>query len=317
VAGVLALGGAAVVGVGALGTDWFTEKVFRAGAVAGLPSLAAQLPRSVLTPERGGIHPNELAGTIVMVLPVSLSLALSRRVPGWIRLGLAVLFVVEAGVLVLTQSRGGWSGTLVGLAALGVVVWVRLGRGQGRIALGAAAAVVPALIGLVVFGPTRLLETMDRVVGGPSSSVSRVVLWSRAWDMIQDFPFTGVGLNTFPFVLDAWYPTFMSAPGEVIVHAHNLYLQMAVDLGIPGLLAFAALLWATARAAWTAARAPEPWASLALGCGIGLLAFAVYGLTDAITLGAKPGLFFWLEVATIALIARLAPNCPTGVADRQ
>jgi hypothetical protein len=65
---------------------------------------------------------------------------------------------------------------------------------------------------------------------------------------------------------------------------------------------------------WRATRHPplntERWSlvtrSLALGLGGGLLAHLLYGLTDAVALGAKPGVLFWMLLGLIAGLHRQA-----------
>jgi putative inorganic carbon (hco3(-)) transporter len=59
--------------------------------------------------------------------------------------------------------------------------------------------------------------------------------------IIQDFPFTGMGMNVFRKVVPVLYPLFLIGPDIDIGHAHNEFLQAALDLGIPGLIAFLAL----------------------------------------------------------------------------
>jgi putative inorganic carbon (HCO3(-)) transporter len=107
--------------------------------------------------------------------------------------------------------------------------------------------------------------------------------------MIQDFPFSGVGMGTFSEVADRLYPFFLFAPGTV-EHAHNLYLQVAVDLGLPGLIAWLAILFALVAAAyltWRSGRASG--SSWLAGIGAGLLAaqvaLVVHGFTDAVVWG--------------------------------
>jgi hypothetical protein len=43
---------------------------------------------------------------------------------------------------------------------------------------------------------------------------------------------------------------------------------------------------------------------LAVGIGAGLLGLHVYGLTDALTLGAKPGVALWLALGLLASLAK-------------
>jgi len=136
-------------------------------------------------------------------------------------------------------------------------------------------------------------------------------VWSRAIYGIQDFPFTGMGMNAFRKVVPVLYPLFLVSPDVDIGHAHNEFLQAALDLGIPGLIAFIAIyiiaFWMLA-SIWKVTRHPQlntgHWSlvtrSLTLGLGGGLLAHMLYGLTDAVALGAKPGLLFWMLLGLIA-----------------
>jgi putative inorganic carbon (HCO3(-)) transporter len=137
--------------------------------------------------------------------------------------------------------------------------------------------------------------------------------------MIQDFPFTGVGMGTFTAVADRLYPFFLYAPGTV-EHAHNLFLQVAVDLGLPGLVAWLAILLGLGYSAGWLVKISSgdahvlPGRSLAmtgrwrLGLAAGLLAalvaLVVHGLTDAVTWGmVRPAPLVWLLWGLIAACA--------------
>ncbi|MES2890100.1 MAG: Wzy polymerase domain-containing protein [Pseudomonadota bacterium] len=62
-------------------------------------------------------------------------------------------------------------------------------------------------------------------------SASRFAIWSNAWDLIQQHPWTGVGWGGFNF---AWSLTlFPSRPVAFFDHVHNLPLHFAVELGLP------------------------------------------------------------------------------------
>ena len=53
--------------------------------------------------------------------------------------------------------------------------------------------------------------------------------------------FTGMGMDTFRSVVNVLYPLQIISAGSPIKdigHAHNEFLQAALDLGIPGLIAF-------------------------------------------------------------------------------
>jgi putative inorganic carbon (HCO3(-)) transporter len=145
---------------------------------------------------------------------------------------------------------------------------------------------------------------MDRLLELLSSGVSlgglegRIEVWSRAIYMIQDFPITGVGLGLFGDIADNLYPFFLNPPGSV-PHAHNLYLQIAVDVGIPGLIAWLSILSIVLALSWQLYRSGrmmrDNWTA---GLGAGLLcsqlALLTHGLLDAVTWGAvRPVPIVW------------------------
>lgn len=228
------------------------------------------------------VNPNVMAGALVILLPTPLAALLF----GWQQLskltrglaGVTALFM--SGILILTQSRGG----LMALAAV-LLVMALLRWRRGWLLLLASA--IPGAIALQLLGAGVVLNalTTNNSFGGIEN---RLEIWSRAWYMIQEFPFTGIGMGSFQEVTDMLYPLFLSPSG--IPHAHNLFLQVAVDLGIPGLIAWLAILMLVSTTAWqiySYGRAVgDNWLA---GLGAGLLcsqvALAVHGLTDAVTWG--------------------------------
>ncbi|MDD5468994.1 MAG: O-antigen ligase family protein, partial [Anaerolineales bacterium] len=153
----------------------------------------------------------------------------------------------------------------------------------------------------------RAWETGSDLASDPALSLDtfegRLELWSRAIYGIQDFPFTGMGMNTFRKVVSALYPLFTISPESDIAHAHNEFLQAALDLGIPGLVAFLALyigaFWMLVNI-WRNVPTFNLQRATVLGLGGGMLAHLLYGLTDAVALGAKPGVLFWMLLGLIA-----------------
>jgi O-antigen ligase len=90
--------------------------------------------------------------------------------------------------------------------------------------------------------------------------------------------------------------------GYESAHAHNQLIHTAAELGIPGLAAYLAILIG---AGWmcldVSKRARAAWMrDAARGLGAGQLAFLIFGMGDAIPLGGKNGVFFWVSLALIA-----------------
>ncbi len=273
---------------GLLGTDWLYKFPLLDRVVSGLPGLIRGLPGV-----EEGLQPNYVAGALVLFLPVQLAL-LAGLPPRRSTLGrvllLGALAALTALTLLLTQSRGGLIGLAVGLGA-----WLAWHGPRARRLL--LAGVVIAIAAVLLIGPERAAALLQDTAGRSvlSSAHSRLELWSRALYAIQAFPLTGLGLNGFRHALPVLFPMFTIAPGFDISHAHNQFLQAALDLGLPGLVAFAALaggalalLAAARRRTWLPARR---W--LAEGLAAALIAQLTFGLADAIAFGARVHVFFW------------------------
>jgi putative inorganic carbon (HCO3(-)) transporter len=237
------------------------------------------------------VHPNVMAGPLAILLPVALALLLFawRQLPWYLRglAGLAALAIVL--VLILTQSRGGLLALGATLIALALLRWRR-----GWLLLIAAA--MAAIIAFRYLGANTVIAqlTTDRTFSGVEG---RLMVWSRALSMIRDFPFTGVGMGTFLPVAERLYVLY--DPSGTFTHAHNLFLQVAVDLGFPGLIAWLAILMLAVVGGWWLYRqgraAGDAWLS---GLGAGLLcsqvALVTHGLVDAVTWGGvRPAVFTW------------------------
>ncbi len=65
-----------------------------------------------------------------------------------------------------------------------------------------------------------------------SSSATRVRIWKTAFEMIKDKPILGFGYATFPTVLSDYNPQLGAWD------AHNSYIIIAAEMGIPALLIF-------------------------------------------------------------------------------
>jgi putative inorganic carbon (HCO3(-)) transporter len=238
-------------------------------------------------------NPNVMAGNLVILLPCALGVLLfSGKHLRWFDQGLSILAAsVIAIVLILTQSRGG-------ILALGeiMILLVVLRWKRGWILLAGAVVLVGAVV--LFFGPATILDVIltNATLGGIDG---RLEVWSRAVYMIQDFPFTGVGMGSYGRTADLLYPFFLYASGTTS-HAHNLFLQIAVDLGVPGLVAWLAIWILMVNMALTLYRnfraRQDSWAgSLGAGLLCSQLALVSHGMLDSVTWGmVKPAPLVWV-----------------------
>lgn len=300
-----------VWGVGLLGTAWLPKVPALQAWLDRLPDRVISLPGA---PERG-ISANQLGGVLALLLPLPVALALRghftwRSLP--LRLFLGALAVAWCGTLFLTQSRSGWTGGAAGLVAL-AVLWGLSGQQRWQRWAGAAFLFLVAMGAatlLIYWGPERvggfLTSAAHGSVDSPMGRLTvqgRLVVWSQALYAIRDFPFTGCGLGTFRRMVWLLYPLYTRSPNIDIAHAHNIFLQTALDLGLPGLVAYLALLGLGSRVGWQVMRRSTEARWLGLGLLAGLVSLHAYGLTDALALGSRPNFLFWWMLGLLAAVA--------------
>lgn len=277
-----------------------------------IPVLSAANPfRDLALPglERLTTHPNQLAALIALFLPLLISLLAAARAR-WQRLGLGLVTVFVAGGLALTQSRGGWLAAAAGLLAL-LALWAAVlppSRARRVLALAVLAAVLLGVAGLLWVGPRTLWELwvnppQETALGTLSTLNVRRELWPWAVTAIGDFPFTGIGLGSFRQVVFRLYP-LPPWPDYDIGHAHNIFLQTALDTGLPGLVVYVAILFVAAAVGWRVARRDRGFRPVSLGLLAGLVGLHVFGLADALVIGAKPALVFWLALGVLASMSK-------------
>ena len=217
---------------------------------------------------------NYLATILVLLIPVAFTLASQQRDSTrrllWMGAGLVLVLMV-----VLTSSRGGF----VGLLAAGMVFVYR------RRGLAGAVALVVVLIGCVLLLPTdlgsRALATIfeDSSQLPPGLEISNrahAALFWAALRMIGENPLFGVGPQNFK-ALSTLYTGLDQ--GNI---AHNSFLEIAAELGLPALAVFLLLLAATFRTLGRVARlrggvGVRELAGWAEGLRSGLLGFLVAG----------------------------------------
>jgi putative inorganic carbon (HCO3(-)) transporter len=261
-------------------------------------------------PGLGGlaVHPNQLAGLICLYLPLLVSMlaappaGLSPRIR--FILGAAILVVLL--ILILTQSRGGWVSAAAGLFILLILWAVALPPSARRrsLRLVAAGLILSGALALLWIGPGRLWDLWlnppaETAIGTFNTLNYRKDLWPWAITAVGDFPFSGVGLGAFRQAAFRLYPLTTTA-GQDIGHAHNIFLQTALDVGLPGLVVYLAVLFVAGAAGWRIARRDTRFRSISLGLLAGLAALHVFGLADALALGSKPGVVFWLALGLLA-----------------
>ena len=310
VAAALVLAGPVISAVALLGTN--SRLLTLPQAWAPLSRLVDVLPGSL----RGGFHPNQVGGVLSLLAPLATSLLFlgfykSRaiRARHWVLIGLLALSLpLMAGTLVLTRSRSAFMGIAVSLVVLA-------GFRRRWLGLGLVLALAVAALVWRYYAPQPIAEWM-LALDSDRNVVVRFEIWARALSIIRDFPYTGAGVYCLPVTVKGLYPIFLIPADEVLKpsHAHNIYLQVALDLGIAGLVAYLAVLLGFVAAwvrVWQAAIS-GPLRALSAGLLCGMLGYHVFSLTDCVNPGAKPGIVVWVAWGLMAALANLTRQGSSG-----
>jgi len=207
-----------------------------------------------------------------------------------VRVALVVALALQVTAVVLTFSRAGFLTLATTLGLYGLRLMRRPSRGLVFAALAVAALALPFLPD----GYTDRLLTLRALDADITGSAQ--ARWEgtvAAMENVARNPVLGAGLGMDILALN-------ETVGATWRAVHNTYLEYGVDLGVPGLLLFLILLWASWRSARATARlAGPPLAQLAEGIEISLVGFAVAAFFHPAAYQ-----FYFYYIAGLAVAAR-------------
>lgn len=231
-------------------------------------------------------HPNLYAAFLLMTLPFWF-FAVDHLKRGWLKAAanLGVLFGFVA--LLYTYARSGWGGMMVGLGLVGL----RNPRVLGRLFLFIVSfAVVAQLITLALVG-TGVIEVIQmRFQQLERSGFSaRPEIFAGGVNLVKEYPLLGVGLGAFRAHAYTTKLTFR------VVHAHNVVLTYAGELGLPCAITYVIMLGAVVAMAWRnlRARSVPGYGFVAQGSFAGLIAVLLLAQFDHIFFDRSIGFAFY------------------------
>ncbi len=177
-------------------------------------------------------NPNILAIYLLLYFPLSLLATFLPQNKGRMRVFYAITTVFCAFCLLLTWSRGAWLGI-----ALQILLFLLFYSPKTR----RSTLWLPplALLSIPILPPSfrgRLFSIGDL---GESSIRYRLQTWVGALRVIGTHP---VGIGVGERAWRAVYPRFAVSGTGTVMHAHNVFLQVAAELGMIGLLIFLLLI---------------------------------------------------------------------------
>ena len=183
----------------------------------------------------------DILGTILIVLlPFGFCGAIWAREYRFYNVTSTIAIVIGLLGLILTGSRSTWLGFGLAVGYTVYFIWrfetERQFSPRWLVDLIIAAFTIGFIAVFLIPFKIQGFEDIPSFVLGESTG--RAALWCDTLPLIQDYPFTGSGLGSTTMVYSS-YVFLLHIP--FLSHAHNLFLQIALEQGIPGLIAFIAM----------------------------------------------------------------------------
>ena len=249
-------------------------------------------------------NPNILAEYLLVTFFVSLGALFAFKRATYKTYALSVM-LLNAAALVFTWSRGAW----IAFAAALVVFFLLYSHK-------ALPWIVLSLVGFAVacfFMPEAFIARLESIVTfSDSSTLYRVHIWQGCARMIRDIFLTGIGVGEGAFA--EVYPSYALPGIEAAPHAHNLLMQIVIELGIVGLLIFLLMILTAIRAAFTLfAKCTKASSEVPYGLGAfaALLALLIHGVTDYIWYNHRIFALFFLLLGLIRASRTIGMNALT------
>jgi putative inorganic carbon (HCO3(-)) transporter len=251
-------------------------------------------------------NPNLLAAYLLPAAVFSAAAVFAWK--GWVPKALALLmWGINSICLVLTFSRGGWIGFVVGgfVFVMLLVHWFSIYLPRFwriwalPIVLGGTAAVL--VLAVVAVDPLR-----DRVASmfsgrEDSSNNFRINVWIAVLEMIKDRPILGIGPGNDAF--NRVYPRYQQA-GYTALSAYSIVLEILVETGVIGLGCFLWILMVTLSQGWVqlqklrqVASRDGFWLMAAIATMLGMLS---HGMFDTVWYRPQVSTLWWLMLALVA-----------------
>jgi O-antigen ligase len=204
----------------------------------------------------------------------------------------------------LCASRGGFLGLM---AACILIVW----RTQNRVRnlLLVTVLVLPLSLILPISPLHRFIDQKDADLG---STQAHLDAWNAGFEMIEAHPLLGVGLGNFKPMM----PRYVPAGTNTDTLAHNMFIEVAAELGLPALFIFVAIYYSCFRTLGKLSRdlaLPDLFREAAAGLQAGILGVALAGCFVSAEYQKTTWMGFALAVCLVPLAQSLKAKAPEQV----
>jgi putative inorganic carbon (HCO3(-)) transporter len=250
------------------------------------------------------LNPNLLAGYLVPLVPLSMSLAVAALVNKqlWLSLPASGCTFILITATFLSGSRGGYLGMIASIAAFGSICagWLWHHQRKARPYIVTIAFLLPVLCFVVVKALPSFEQRFASIFAGRehSSNSFRMNVWLSSLAMLRDNWWLGIGVGNQAFVLA--YGLYMHA-GFDALGTYCVPLEVAVETGAAGLLIFVLILIAALCRGhisfWCPTANWQRW--LTAGVSSAMIGLIIHGLVDTVFYRPQVQFIFWLTLAIL------------------
>ncbi len=322
---------------------FLSDGLTAAGLVVSGATFALYL-RARMTVAEGTYHDHMLLGAVLLLLlPMALAAACAPVSQTRRTAALAALVLCSLALL-LSQTRSAWVGAVISLLTFGGLL-LFTGRtapqrqeDSGSRRRGRVQALVYGLLVLCALGLFLLTAQQNVLLAGRARSLTtalqdkggsvewRFSTWRGALRMVAQKPLQGWGVGGYPlhqqpFTHTGEPPSVVARAGPRIWdEAHDTYLQVAAELGVPGLLLWLLVLGGALTGGVQALRRLPPAGlrqRLLMGALAGLAGQSVDALANPGWQFGEVALYFWIALGIVLGAAAPqpaddGPGCGTG-----
>lgn len=203
--------------------------------------------------------------------------------------------VAIAAALWVAGSRTAIAAAVVAAVGYGLLAVPRQSPRRKIVVVAAAAAFVAACVAGWMWYPEGRNDPAAYSIN------TRLILWKAGLRMMWTEPFFGIGLGRYFYVIHDYAAAFLDSIWRPRENAHNYFVQILAELGIPGLLLFLAVLAGSLRQAWSDSRTSRLVAT-------GIVAFLLTCLTGHPFLVPQVTYPFWIALALAATSGHAGPD---------
>ena len=240
-------------------------------------------------------NPNLFGAYLVLIIPLILACVIAAK-QRKTRILMGVILGAAFIALALTYSRGAY---LAIVATLGIFFLIINWRSLFLFL--PAGVLIYALLPSGIIG--RLTSTTNL---SDTSTITRISIWSSSARMALENGTWGIGMGTNAFI--KIFPYYTQDVARAY-HAHNLFLQILIESGLPALIAFLVFLIAffNGQIVFMKRATSIRLRTLSAGFTCGALGFLITGLFDYVFFGEKTAFVFFIYLGAASAITLVNP----------